>query len=82
MLAVLRYSSSAETDLENIAAYTLRTWGEVQTSRYLHEMEDCCERLANNPMLGRACDEIRPGLRRLEQGQHVSSTASREAEFV
>jgi toxin ParE1/3/4 len=27
--------------------------------------------LAANPALGRACSEIRPGLRRLEHGRHV-----------
>ena len=27
--------------------------------------------LAGNPMLGRACDHIRPGLRRMEYGGHV-----------
>jgi plasmid stabilization system protein ParE len=26
---------------------------------------------AGNPALGRSCDEIRPGLRRMEQGRHV-----------
>jgi len=27
--------------------------------------------LAGNPMLGRTCDHIRPGLRRMERGGHV-----------
>jgi toxin ParE1/3/4 len=27
--------------------------------------------LADNPALGRSCDDIRPGLRRMESGQHV-----------
>jgi toxin ParE1/3/4 len=27
--------------------------------------------LADNPMLGRTCDPIRSGLRRMERGQHV-----------
>jgi toxin ParE1/3/4 len=27
--------------------------------------------LADSPQLGRSCDEIRPGLRRLERGRHV-----------
>ena len=28
--------------------------------------------LAGNPGLGRPCDEVRPGLRRMEQGKHVA----------
>jgi toxin ParE1/3/4 len=66
-----RVSRLAEADLDEIGAYTLRTWGEAQADRYLAQLEACCERLANNPALGRACDEIRPGLRRMEQGRHV-----------
>ena len=27
--------------------------------------------LADNPALGRFCDDVRPGLRRLEHGKHV-----------
>ena len=61
----------AEADLLSIADYTLRTWGEAQTVRYLNDLELCCERLAENPGLGRLCDSIRPGLCRAEQGKHV-----------
>lgn len=70
-MTAVRYSSGAEEDLENIVEYTLRTWGEAQVFRYLNAIEDCCERLAENPMLGRSCEEIRPGLRRMEEGRHV-----------
>jgi len=54
-----------------IGAYTLHTWGESQTARYLNELEICCQKLANNPGLGRHCGQVRPGLRRMEQGKHV-----------
>ena len=53
------------------AFYTFRTWGEIQTDRYLRQLEDCCQLLADNPALGRQCDEIRLGLRRMKQGKHV-----------
>jgi toxin ParE1/3/4 len=70
-VARFRFSVLAETDLLNIGLYTLRTWGEDQTERYLRELEDCCQVLADRPQLGRVCDEVRPGLRRMEQGKHV-----------
>jgi toxin ParE1/3/4 len=70
-VARFRFSRRAEADLHEIGLYTLRTWGEAQTNRYLNQLEDCCRLLAGNPALGRACDEIRPGLRRMEQGRHV-----------
>jgi plasmid stabilization system protein ParE len=53
------------------ATYTLETWGEDQAVRYIDDMEEICQRLAENALLGRACDYIRPGLRRMESGRHV-----------
>jgi toxin ParE1/3/4 len=66
-----RLTRRAEADLHNKAGYTLRSWGEVQTERYLSQLEDCVQLLAGNPALGRMCDEIRPGLRRMEHAKHV-----------
>jgi toxin ParE1/3/4 len=66
-----RFSRRAEADLLSIGLYTLRTWGEVQAARYINELEACCQMLARNPALGRACDEVRPGLRRMEHGKHI-----------
>jgi toxin ParE1/3/4 len=57
--------------LYKIGLYSFRTWGEAQTDRYTCQLEDCCQLIADNPALGRLCDEIRPGLRRMEQGKHV-----------
>ena len=54
-----------------IGNYTLKEWGADQSSQYLFELEECCQKLTDHPQLGRACDEIFPGLRRLEHGHHV-----------
>jgi toxin ParE1/3/4 len=70
-VAAFQFSQRAEADLLNIGDYTLRTWGEEQTIRYIHALETCCQMLADNPALGRACDHIRPGLCRMEHGRHV-----------
>ena len=70
-MAVVRFSRLAEKDLLDIAGYTLRTWGKAQAHRYLDDLEECCAMLAQKPALGRRCDNIRPGLRRLERGRHV-----------
>ena len=55
----------------SIGDYTLRKWGKAQAARYLGELEACCQTLADNPALGRPCDEVRLGLRRHEHGKHV-----------
>lgn len=49
----------------------MRTWGEEQAIRYIGDLEACCLMLADNPALGRSCDDVRPGLRRMESAQHV-----------
>jgi len=70
-MAAYRLSRLAETDLMDIATYTLNKWGVNPTIRYIDALETCCQRLVDEPYLGRACDQIRPGLRRMEHGRHV-----------
>jgi toxin ParE1/3/4 len=70
-VARFHFSRRAQADLLEIGHYTLHRWGEDQTVRYLNDLETCCQRLADNPELGRPCEEIRPGLRRIEHGRHV-----------
>jgi toxin ParE1/3/4 len=68
---LFQFSRRAEADLLAIGAYTLRTWGKDQVVHYIDGLEACCRMLAENPALGRTCDDIRPGLRRMEHGRHV-----------
>jgi toxin ParE1/3/4 len=70
-VARFRFSRRAEADLLSIGAYTLRTWGADQTIRYVADLQACCQLLADNPEAGRVCDDVRPGLRRMEHGRHV-----------
>jgi toxin ParE1/3/4 len=70
-VATFRFSRRAEADLLSIGHCTLRTWGKAQAARYIGELEVFCQTLADNPALGRPCDDVRPGLRRLEHGKHV-----------
>jgi toxin ParE1/3/4 len=70
-VAAFRFSRRAEADLLSIGDYTLRTWGKAQAARYIGELEVFCQNLADNPALGRSCDDVRPGLRRMEHGKHV-----------
>jgi len=70
-MAAFRFSRRAEADLLSTGLYTLHTWGEVQTARYMNELEACCHMLAANPNLGRVCDHVLPGLRRMEHERHV-----------
>ena len=70
-MAAYRFSQRAESDLLSIGTYTLETWGEEQLLRYMEKLENCFQTLAENPNLGRPCDHIRSGLRRITEGKHV-----------
>lgn len=70
-MATYRLSRLAEADLMEIGAYTLNTWGEEQAIRYLNSLEACCQQQAEQPETGRACEQLRPGLRRIDCARHV-----------
>lgn len=42
-----------------------------QAEEYLRELQSAIERVAANPRIGRACDEIRPGYRKSSVGSHT-----------
>jgi toxin ParE1/3/4 len=70
---VSRYllSTAAQADLEHIWDYTAQRWDVDQAEEYLRELQRAIERVAANPRLGRACDEIRPGYLKLAAGSHT-----------
>jgi toxin ParE1/3/4 len=70
-LSVYRLSRLARLDLIEIADYTVDTWGLKQASRYMDGLWGCFEHLARTPGIGRPCDRIRPGYRRIEHKMHV-----------
>ncbi len=70
-MARVRVSVGAEQDLDRIATYTASSWGWKQTSDYLAKVEDSFELIGRSPSIGRSCDSVRTGLRRLEVGKHV-----------
>lgn len=66
-----RVTPRALKDLDAIADYTLATWGERQTERYLSELRRRFQWLAERPNIGRARDEIGEGFRSYPHGPHV-----------
>jgi toxin ParE1/3/4 len=66
-----RLSSLAALDLADIADYTTDVWGEEQAELYLDKLAACFARIAISPALGRRCDSVHPGFRRIEEGKHV-----------
>ncbi|MEO1020464.1 MAG: type II toxin-antitoxin system RelE/ParE family toxin [Pseudomonadota bacterium] len=64
-------SLRAAADLEEIADYTIETFGIAQARRYREGLETCFRRLADNPHLGPPVDRLAPGLRRYAFQSHV-----------
>lgn len=70
---VSRYvlSPAAQLDLEQIWDYTCERSGDDQAEKYVREIERAIQRVMQNPMIGRACDEVRAGYRRHAVGSHT-----------
>lgn len=69
--AEFRLSPEAEDDLEQIWLHTFDVWGLEQANRYTDEVVEAFARLAQNPRIGIACDDIREGYRRSGSAQHM-----------
>lgn len=67
----LDLTRSALADLRSIARFAQDRWGVRQRNAYLKEMDRAFRSLAKNPLLGKACDGIRQGYRKLPHGAHV-----------
>ena len=70
-MADYRLTTLAETDLAEIADYTIETLGIEQARRYRDALETCFNNLAANPLLGRSAEHLAPSLRRIEHRSHV-----------
>lgn len=67
----LTLSRKAETDLAEIADYTIGEFGVEQARRYRDGLEGCFNSLCDNPFLGRSAEELAPKLRRIRQQAHT-----------
>ena len=61
----------AQGDLESIWQYSFGTWGITQADHYLRSLVARFEWLAENSLLGKPRDDIKPGYRCFPEGQHL-----------
>jgi toxin ParE1/3/4 len=64
-------SPRARDDLDGIWNYTARRWGPDQAERYVRQIAEAVELIAETPSLGRDCDHVRQGYRKFPVGSHV-----------
>ena len=62
---------AALADLDKIADYTLARWGADQMERYIHQLMEKCQWIAENPHAGRACKDIHADFFCHPQGRHL-----------
>lgn len=61
----------ARRDLQQAWLYSRDRWGRRRADAYIRDLTAIIERLAANPLLGQACDDIRPGYRKHPTGSHM-----------
>ncbi len=70
-MAELRFNQRAESDLAEIADYTISEFGIKQARQYRDNFQACFNSLRDNPQLGRNASELAQGLRRIRCQAHV-----------
>lgn len=70
-MARYQLTPSAKSDLKEIARYTKESWGTDQVKRYLKELRKALGSLAQTPKIGRSREELAPGLRSFQAGNHI-----------
>jgi toxin ParE1/3/4 len=66
-----RFARAAEDDLEGIVDYTLQRWGVDQANQYLDGLDQQAQSLAENPKIGKSCDDLGTGLQFFPYQSHV-----------
>ena len=64
-----RLTPAAKSDL--IEIYTVGTWREKQAEKYLQDIEDKLNQLAETPEIGQQRSEIKPGYYSFPVGKHI-----------
>lgn len=66
-----KLSVKAHADIKKILRYSFQQFGESQAVKYKTGLEACFQLLADNPNMGRECNEIRDGYFRHEHEKHI-----------
>lgn len=64
-------TNAAKADLRSIALYTQREWGREQRNVYIKQFDDAFHMLADTPLVGKACEEIRADYKKFPIGSHM-----------
>ncbi|MEJ0027306.1 MAG: type II toxin-antitoxin system RelE/ParE family toxin [Rhizomicrobium sp.] len=71
MIPSYELSPLARADLIDIWSYSNGRWGQSQAARYIRLIDAVFEKATRRPTSGHACNDIRPGFRRIAAGSHI-----------
>jgi len=67
-------TEEADRDVEEILAYSVKSFGVVQTQHYFVALKECIELLADNPNMGHSAEDILPEYLCFPYESHIIST--------
>ena len=70
-MPTVRFTESAEKDVDGVLAYTLATWGDAQAQAYIGGLYRILDLISDNPAAGRLRSELVPGLRSFPYREHL-----------
>jgi len=70
-MANYRLSAKASQDLAEIFDYTWDNFGETQAQKYLADLKECLDILAENPLIAPERNEFKPPVRIFPSGGHL-----------
>lgn len=70
-MSVFKLTPRAKESLKDIGRYTRKKWGKNQRNRYLRDLDNRFQWLADNPGMGRHRSDIEDGYYCYRQGEHL-----------
>ena len=64
-------TEEADRDVEEILAYSAKSFGVAQTQYYFETLKECIELLASNPNMGHSAEDILPEYLRFHHESHT-----------
>jgi toxin ParE1/3/4 len=70
-MAQFRFRPKAIVDINSIWKYTFRTWSRTQANRYVAQIYEVCQKIADNSAIGKLRYDIDEKLYALLSGKHI-----------
>ena len=64
-------TEDADRDVEEILAYSVKSFGVAQTEHYFGALKECIQLLADNPNMGHSAEDILPEYLRFPHKSHI-----------